>query len=131
MWDDEKLSKYILYFKKINREMTLEKNKKLPSFVLDRDPMYTAYEAELKEFVHYVETINFMDYNYNQTLETYHATTYTDMVKKIESAPVALLKATLSYLIRAERFTSGAWIAFVEDGTFLKVLQRIKTLNKP
>lgn len=50
-------------------------------------------------------------------------------MKKRSEADEHLLKAIVTQLIRAERFMSGAWIGYVEEGTFLRMLRRLEELE--
>ena len=87
--------------------------------------MYTEYAKEMNDFAHCIYEVKYTDFDYVSTLKEYGVMEYEDLKEKVLTADEKLLKAIMTQLIRDERFNSGAWIAYEEDGLFEKALRRL------
>lgn len=88
---------------------------------------YPSYDETFNEFIHAVYDSNiikqdYMEYLGNQEVEPKK---FQDI---IATADIDLLSAILTYLVREERFCTGAWAKSIDDKLFLKVLYRIKEI---
>ena len=91
---------------------------------------FPVYEDRLDEFISEFYKTNFMDYEYERTLDRYLGRSHKDMNEKIESADFDLINAMLTYHIRAERFCDGHWEEMVREDVFLRLLERLVEINK-
>lgn len=121
MENRDELLAYLPYFE--------EQKKKGGSVAKEHHLMHITYEKTMEDFVDDVHKVGFIDTDYHQTLEERGIKGIEAMENAIPVADEDLLKAMLTQLIRAERFTSGAWIGFAKDGTFLSVLRRLKEMD--
>jgi hypothetical protein len=85
---------------------------------------YVNYSKELSSFIHEVYKTDLMDTEYLPYLESHlpHGANYADY---IETADFRLLRAILTYFVRQERFHEGLWMVAVQNGSFLKILNRL------
>jgi len=85
---------------------------------------YVNYSPEISSFIHEVYQTDLLDTEHLPYLETHlpRDANYTDY---IENADFRLLRAILTYYVRQERFQEGLWLGAVQDGSFLKILNRL------
>jgi hypothetical protein len=117
----DQLLAYLPYFQ--------EEKQKRGSVAKESHLMHTTYEKTMESFVDDVCKVGFIDTDHHQALEARGIKGIEAIEKAIPEADEHLLKAIVTQLIRAERFMSGAWIGYVENGTFLSVLRRLKELE--
>lgn len=84
---------------------------------------YTTWSKNLYSFVDDVEKINFVDYSYLDNNEIIKD-------KPIEELTIDECKTKLTLFIRGERFCEGLLLDRMEDGTIIKILERIKELDE-
>lgn len=123
----EKVYSYLDYFERLSKETLSSTEEKLP-FVKEWNPQYVTYTREMINFAKSVYEGDLIDYTYTETLKEYKIEDIVDMEKHIPSADERLTKAILTKMIRDERFSSGAWITYIEKGMFIKILRRIGEL---
>lgn len=123
----EKVYSYLDYFESISKQPFESADIKLP-FVKELNPHYVTYTREMINFAKTVYEVDLIDYTYTETLKEYEIGDIDDMEKHISSADERLTQAILTKMVRDERFSSGAWITYVEKGMFIKVLRRIGEL---
>lgn len=89
---------------------------------------YVNYSPEMISFIHEVYKSDLIDIEYLSYLES-HIPKESNLSDYIENAEFRLLRAIITYYVRQERFQEGLWLGAVQDGSFCKVLNRLKTLQ--
>lgn len=87
---------------------------------------YVKYSPEISSFIHEVYQTDLLDTEYLPYLES-HLPLDVNYADYIENADFRLLRASLTYYVRQERFQEGLWMVAVKDGSFNKVLNRLMT----
>lgn len=124
---NQNLIDFLPYFKKRSKEL---QNHQLSPFVVEQSALATSYESEMETFIQYVYNNGYMDNRYRETLNLYGCNEKkSELEALIKSADQRLLRAILTKMIRDERFISGAWIYYVEEGLFEEVIKRFSELN--
>ncbi|ASN06368.1 DUF6508 domain-containing protein [Virgibacillus necropolis] len=113
MKDYQKLYAYLPYFEKLSRDNNGLTDGKNP-FVSEQHLLYTEYAKEMVEFAECFYEVGFVDADYMETLDEYGITNADEMDCNIPTADERLTKAILTKMIRDERFTSDAWVSYVE-----------------
>ncbi len=89
---------------------------------------FPRYDDEMQQFVKTVYDSEFIDTDYFKTLELYEIKRPPETIQYLESAPLPLVCAVLTWYIRGERFCNGLWCEAIENSAFLTILQRLKAL---
>lgn len=92
---------------------------------------YSTYESETIEFLKAMES--FMVYNYVKVIESYGIKYENIDIHKLELEKYddKLILALLTAIIRSDRFNDGLIISKIKDGSFLKLLLRLKDFDEP
>jgi hypothetical protein len=88
---------------------------------------YPVYDEGVHRFNEEFYDSDLVDGEYFETLEKYNAEA-SKLTELIETADIKLLKAILTFYIRAERFSEGTWADAIEKKVFLRVLLRLEEL---
>jgi len=122
------LTSYIPYFREaMNRKFCkYEDSKRDERGVIIAG--FPIYEDEFNSFHSDVYRTNFIDYNYDNTIEKYLGREKRTMNENIEKAEIDLVKAILTYHLRAEHFGDGNWEESIKDGVFLRLLERLEVI---
>lgn len=125
----EKLFEFISYFENADRKNVCH----WIGGKEDKDGVFTMpfpiYDKKLESFIDEVSKTDLMDREYMKTLRKYNVIGSSDKIASIEGADFNLLKAILTFYIRAERFCSGVWSSAFHDKVFYKILMRLKQLE--
>lgn len=89
---------------------------------------YVNYSPEMISFIDEVYKTDLIDIEYLSYLDS-HIPKESNLSGYIENADSRLLRAIITYYVRQERFQEGLWLGAVQDGSFCKVLNRLKTLQ--
>lgn len=124
----ENLLEYINYFKNSNNQFyKIPETKKSPDgAILMQGPRY---DDEFEEFTKLVYQSDLMKRDYLDCIEK-RCKGEREINKFIDDADIELLSAILTCVMRQERFCDGAWAGAIKDGTFLKILSRLKELSE-
>ena len=85
---------------------------------------YVNYSKEMSSFIHEVYQTDLLDTEYLPYLESI-IPREANLIDYIDTADFRLLRAILTYYVRQERFQEGLWLGAVQDGSFLKILNRL------
>lgn len=124
----EELIKYIAYFEDDrNTFCTWEspKEKEDGVFIMP----YPIYDEKLEEFIEDVYNTDLLKHDYLEFIEK-NIEMNANIIDVIERADFETLRAILTKYIRLERFCEGTWGAAAKEGTFLKILKKIKQSTK-
>lgn len=124
MSEYQKIYAFLPYFKKQTDGRT-DPTIEVEPFIHQQEMMYTQYAEEMNNFISSIQEAGYTDFKYSATLEEYGAQSYETLKERISTADKKLLKAILTYMVRSERFNSGAWETYQRDGLFEKVLHRM------
>lgn len=83
-------------------------------------------QLDVSKFMHQMYSLNLVDHNYMETLESYSSMDYFELVDQVNQK---VLLAILSYAMRLERSYPGALDSFVRNGNLVHTLTRLKDLN--
>lgn len=123
----EELIKYIAYFEDDrNTFCTWESSKEKEDGVFIMS--YPKYDEKLEEFIKDVYKTDLLKQDYMEFLEK-NINRSTNIDDVIENADFETLRAILTKYIRLERFCEGTWGAAAKEGTFLKILKKIKQIK--
>ncbi|WP_261177916.1 DUF6508 domain-containing protein [Anaerobacillus sp. CMMVII] len=122
----EKLSKFLPYFETATMESVCKWTPAEKTGEKQVITPYPTYDKSLLGFIDEIYSSNFMYTDYMSTIQDLDG----DLNIAIETADLDLLRAILTYYVRAERFSDGAWAMAVEEKVFLKILRRLKEINK-
>lgn len=89
--------------------------------------MYSNYDEKLKEFIKEVYKTDLMKSDYLSYLD--ERLLDRDYSAAVPTADFELLRAILTFYVRQDRFSEGAWAGFAKEGVFLKILNRLKELD--
>ncbi|MCM3694594.1 DUF6508 domain-containing protein [Neobacillus niacini] len=89
--------------------------------------MYPKYDEKLEEFIKEVYKTDLMKSNYLDYLDEKRIN--RDYAAVVPTADFELLRAILTYYVRSERFSDGAWANSAKEGVFLRILNRLKELD--
>jgi hypothetical protein len=89
--------------------------------------MYPQYDKKLNEFIEEIYKTNLMKSNYLDYLD--ERLFNRDYSAAVPTADFELLRAILTFYVRSERFSDGAWANSVKEGVFLRILYRLKELD--
>lgn len=84
----------------------------------------------MSAFARSVDASGLVYKDYLNTLKAYGIENEDEMMLRVVAVEEELLKAILTYLMRAERFVSCARAAYEEQGFFLKALDRLEKLSE-
>lgn len=90
---------------------------------------YPIYDRKLIEFIDEAYKTDLIDHNYLQTIESKKSLPSKEPIDFIADCDFELLKATLTFYIRGERFCSGFWVSVVKKKVFYKILVRLAELE--
>lgn len=122
--DYQQIYSFLPYFEEL--AMNRENPSKNPEpFVIRQEMMHTEYSEEMQKFTETVYATGFIDRDYTQTLDDYGVKNDENIEKHLSTADKKLLRAILTRMLRTERFVSGAWIGYEEQGLFVKALERL------
>lgn len=82
---------------------------------------YPQYDQTFDEFIKEVYNSNLILHDYLSITEKLDV----EISSAIDTADFKLLRAILTYYVRAERFCEGSWATAVEGKVFLKILERL------
>lgn len=83
---------------------------------------------EMNAFIASIEDVDFVDVHYNETLDKYDIPDHDALKRAIPQADPLLLRAAFTHMMRAERFSEGAWGEYEKQGMFLAALKRLGEL---
>jgi hypothetical protein len=89
--------------------------------------MYPRYDEKLNKFIKEVYKTDLMKSNYLDYLD--EKLLSRDYAAAIPTADFDLLRAILTFYVRSERFSDGAWANSAKEGVFLRILNRLKELD--
>jgi hypothetical protein len=89
--------------------------------------MYPQYDEKLKDFIKEVYKTDLMKSNYLDYLD--EKLLNRDYAIAVPTADFELLKAILTFYVRQDRFSEGAWASSAKEGVFLSMLYRLKELD--
>ncbi|MCT2535828.1 DUF6508 domain-containing protein [Aquibacillus koreensis] len=87
---------------------------------------YPKYSEQINEFIDDVYKSELMVTDYHRQLEGLDQ----NYERIIPEANVEQLKAVLTYYVRGERLCDGMWESACKEKVFLKILYRLKELEK-
>jgi hypothetical protein len=119
--DLKKILSYIPYFEDKNIEFCTYVTPELGALG------YYQYDKKLTEFINELYKTDLLVGDYLQRLEEVES---EDFKLIIPSANLELLKAILTFFVRAERFSEGTWRTAAYNKIFLDILIRFKELTK-
>lgn len=88
------------------------------------------YDEPIMEFVDLFHDSKLIHYEYRRVLDEHGLSSSVAITAAIADADLELVRAILTWAIRAEHFCGGAWAEAAEDGTFLRLLCRIRELRR-
>ncbi len=88
---------------------------------------YVNYSSEMLSFIDEVYKTDLIDTEYLPYLESIFPRD-AKLADYIKNADSRLLRAILTYYVRQERFQEGLWMVAVQNGIFLKILNRLHDL---
>lgn len=88
---------------------------------------YPNYDEKLNEFIKEVYKTDLMKSNYLDYLD--ERLVNRDYSAAVPTADFELLRAILTFYVRSERFSDGAWATSAKEGVFLRILYRLKELD--
>ncbi len=122
----DRLLQYISYFEDHSRNFCV--------WVAQKDGLndgqteaYPEYDKKLKDFVDEVHKTGIMETDFREFLLN-HIPIGTEVIDAVENADLYTTAAILAYFIEIEDYMPGIWEEAAQDGTFLKILKRIREL---
>ena len=100
------------------------KNVDISDFIID-DDMYVDYSDWVGELFSEINRAEWLDYVYTPE----HARKIVDNPELIEQANWDEIVTLLTFIVRRERFSAGSFGMSIEDGTLLKVLDRLQMIS--
>jgi ADP-ribosylglycohydrolase len=122
----EKLCKFLPYFKTATMESVCKWTPAEKTEEKQYITPYPTYDKTLLEFIDEVYNSNLLYTDYMSVTQNLHE----ELNNVIKTADLDLLRAILTYHVRAERFGDGAWATAVEEKVFLRILKRLKEISK-
>jgi hypothetical protein len=92
------------------------------------EEMYPQYDEKLKEFIKKVYKSDLMKSDYLDYLDERDLD--RDYASAVPTADFELLRAILTFYVRQDRFVEGAWAGSAKEGVFLRILYRLKELDR-
>ncbi|RXI96231.1 hypothetical protein DS745_21045 [Anaerobacillus alkaliphilus] len=117
-----KLCRFIPYFKVATKVCRIPYETREKQIIIG----YPSYDKALLEFIDEVYSSNLMEKQYTSITQQLDG----ELANAIETADFNLLRAILTYYVRADRFCDGAWEGAVEEKVFLRILERLNELGK-
>lgn len=91
------------------------------------ESMYPKYDRKLEQFIKDVYATDLLKHDYIDYLD--EKLKVEDYSAAVHTADMELLKAILTFNVRAERFCDGSWASAVKEGVFLSILYRLRELD--
>lgn len=94
---------------------------------------FPVYDTMLLNFVNDASRTGLMDENYSYTYSQYFIKNHEDEMEAIEKADIKhvdILCGILSKYVKGGMTKGNLWVQAVEEGTFLEVVKKLKSLSE-
>lgn len=124
MGHNNEIAKYIDYFNNKNIKFYEYKAGETKDGIFHMG--YIKYDEGIEKFMEYFYDSDLVDSNYNDNLEKYRES-IDSIAQLIDNADKDLLKSILTYYVKQEHFCDGIWAEAIEDGIFIKILEKLNS----